>query len=66
MVAESWATIHHKEASPMTPQMSVLGLDIAAWVFHVVGRDDTGAVVLRKHLARRAWRQSARGYLVRL
>jgi len=55
----------------MTPQMSVLGLDIAAWVFHVVGRDDTGAVVLRKHLARRAWRQfmetlPARGYLVRL
>jgi hypothetical protein len=54
----------------MIPPMSVLGLDIAAWVFHV-GRDDTGAVVLRKHLARRAWRQfmatlPARGYLVRL
>jgi hypothetical protein len=26
----------------MTPQMSVLGLDIAAWVFHVVGRMTPG------------------------
>ena len=55
MIVVFRATIHHKEASPMTPPMSVLGLDIAAWVFHVVGRDDTGAVVLRKHLARRSW-----------
>jgi transposase len=33
-------------------QLSVLGIDIAKLVFHVVGMDDTGAVVLRKRLAR--------------
>jgi transposase len=37
----------------MAPQMSVLGIDIAKLVFHVVGRDDAGRVVLRKRLARR-------------
>jgi transposase len=36
----------------MTQQMSVLGIDIAKLVFHVVGMDDTGAVVLRKRIAR--------------
>jgi len=36
----------------MTQQMSVLGIDIAKLVFHVVGMDDTGHVVLRKRLAR--------------
>ena len=36
----------------MAQQMSVLGIDIAKLVFHVVGMDDTGAVVLRKRLAR--------------
>src|SRR5262245_58116064 len=52
MVAVSEATIHSKEAGPMTQQMSVLGIDIAKLVFHVVGMDDTGHVVLRKRLAR--------------
>jgi transposase len=33
-------------------QLSVLGIDIAKLVFHVVGMDNTGAVVLRKRLAR--------------
>jgi transposase len=33
-------------------QLSVLGIDMATLVFHVVGMDDTGAVVLRKRLAR--------------
>jgi transposase len=33
-------------------QLSVLGIDIAKMVFHVVGMDNTGAVVLRKRLAR--------------
>jgi transposase len=32
--------------------MSVLGIDIAKLVFHVVGMDDTGAVVLWKRIAR--------------
>jgi hypothetical protein len=52
MVAVWWATMHSEEASPMAQQMSVLGIDIAKLVFHVVGMDDTGAVVLRKRIAR--------------
>jgi hypothetical protein len=36
----------------MAQQRSVLGIDIAKLVFHVVGMDDTGAVVLRKRIAR--------------
>jgi transposase len=36
----------------MAQHMSVLGIDIAKLVFHVVGMDDTGHVVLRKRLAR--------------
>jgi hypothetical protein len=36
----------------MAPQMSVLGIDIAKLVFHVIGMDDIGYVVLRKRLAR--------------
>jgi transposase len=36
----------------MAQQMSVLGIDIAKLVFHLVGMDDTGAVVLRKRIAR--------------
>jgi transposase len=36
----------------MAQQMSVLGIDIAKLVFHVVGMDDRGHVVLRKRLAR--------------
>ena len=38
----------------MAQQMSVLGIDIAKQVFHVVGMDDRGHVVLRKRLARSA------------
>jgi hypothetical protein len=52
MVAILRATIHSREASPMAQQMSVLGIDMAKLVFHVVGMDDTGAVVLRKRIAR--------------
>jgi transposase len=36
----------------MAQQISVLGIDLAKLVFHVVGMDDTGHVVLRKRLAR--------------
>ena len=36
----------------MAQTISVLGIDIAKLVFHVVGMDDTGQVVLRKRLAR--------------
>src|SRR5918997_813682 len=52
MVAALWATIHPEEASSMAQKMSVLGIDIAKLVCHVVGMDDTGHVVLRKRLAR--------------
>jgi transposase len=36
------------------PQVSVRGIDIAKQLFHVVGMDDTGTVVWRKRLTRRA------------
>jgi transposase len=36
----------------MAQTISVLGIDIAKLVFHVVGMDDAGQVVLRKRLAR--------------
>jgi transposase len=52
MVAAVWATIHPEEASLMTQKISLLGIDIAKLVFHVVGMDPTGHVVLRKRLAR--------------
>jgi transposase len=35
----------------MAPQISVLGIDLAKLVFHIVGMDDTGHVVLRKRMA---------------
>jgi hypothetical protein len=52
MVAALWVTIHPEEASPMVQKINVLGIDIAKLVFHIVGMDDTGHVVLREHLAR--------------
>jgi transposase len=36
------------------PQVSVLGIDIAKQIFHVVGLDDAGNIVLRKRLPRGA------------
>jgi transposase len=44
--------IELQEASPMKPEMSVLGIDIAKRVFHVVGMDERGKIVLRKRLSR--------------
>src|SRR5262245_61108907 len=52
MVAVSWATIRREEANPMAPKISVLGIDLAKLVFHIVGMDDRGHVVLRKRMAR--------------
>src|SRR5918997_1092049 len=54
MVAASWTTIHPEEAGPMAQTITVLGIDIAKQMFHVVGMDDSGHVVLRKRLARSA------------
>ena len=48
MVAVSEALMHAEEAGPMAQQISVLGIDLAKLVLHVVGMDDTGHVVLRK------------------
>jgi hypothetical protein len=56
MVAISSATMYPEEASSMAQQMSVRGIDIATRVFHVVGMDDSGHVMLRKRIARREWR----------
>ena len=36
----------------MKPEMHVLGIDIAKRVFHVVGMDERGKIVLRKRLSR--------------
>jgi hypothetical protein len=55
MVAASSTTIHPEEAGPMAQTITVLGIDIATLVFHVVGMDDSGHVVLRKRLVRSAW-----------
>src|SRR6266705_5259818 len=45
-------TIQLQEASPMKHHMSVLGIDIAKRVFHVVGMNERGQIVLRKRLSR--------------
>jgi len=47
-------TMKPQEASPMKQDMSVLGLDIAKRVFHAVGLDAMGKIVLRKPLSRHA------------
>jgi hypothetical protein len=47
--------MYPEEASSMAQQMSVLGIDIATLVCHVVGMDDSGHVMLRKRIARREW-----------
>src|SRR5215468_12326207 len=36
----------------MKPAMSVLGIDIAKRVFHAVGMDERGKIVMRKRLSR--------------
>src|SRR2546428_13781258 len=52
MISESDATMSPQEASPMKPAMSILGIDIAKRVFHAVGMDERGKIVLRKRLSR--------------
>src|SRR5215831_9397221 len=52
MISESDATMSPQEARPMKPAMSVLGIDIAKRVFHAVGMDERGKIVLRKRLSR--------------
>jgi transposase len=45
-------TIPQQEASPVKHHMSVLGIDIAKRVFHVVGMNERGQIVLRKRMSR--------------
>src|SRR5215468_3823497 len=52
MLSESDVTISPQETSPMKPEMSVLGIDIAKRVFHAVGMDERGKIVFRKRLSR--------------
>ena len=44
--------MHHHEASPMEKKLSVLGIDIAKQVFHLVGMHEQGTILLRKRLSR--------------
>src|SRR5262252_1558365 len=52
MLSESDATISLQETSPMKPEMSVLGIDIAKRLFHAIGMDERGTIVFRKRLSR--------------
>jgi transposase len=54
MISESDTTMSPQEMSPMKKEMSVLGIDIAKRVFHAVGMDEKGTIVLRKRLSRHA------------
>jgi transposase len=36
----------------VAPHLSVMGIDIAKQVFHLVGMDERGQVVMRKRLTR--------------
>jgi hypothetical protein len=53
MAAASSTTMHPEEARSMAQPISALGIDIAKLVFHIVGMDDSGHIVLRKRMARR-------------
>ena len=41
-----------QEASPMEKKLSVVGIDIAQQVFHLVGMDEQGTILVRKRLYR--------------
>jgi transposase len=51
---KSSETMQPQEASSVKPHISVLGIDIAKRIFHVVGMNERGQIVLRKRLARNA------------
>ena len=36
----------------MKPELSVVGIDLAKSIFHLVGMDERGQLILRKRLAR--------------
>jgi hypothetical protein len=44
--------MYQQEASPMAQKLSVLGIDLAKQIFHLVGMDVHGTIVVRKRLYR--------------
>src|SRR5919106_5845711 len=52
MISESEKTMSPQETSPMKQEMSVLGIDSAKRLFHAVGMDERGKIVLCKRLSR--------------
>jgi hypothetical protein len=54
MIAAPSTIMRPQEASPMEKNLRVLGIDMAKQIFHIVGMDDAGNVVLRKRLPRGA------------
>jgi hypothetical protein len=48
MISGLGEIIRPQEASPMEKHLTVLGIDSAKQMFHIVGMDDTGKIVLRK------------------
>ena len=44
--------MYQQEASPMEQKLSVLGIDLAKQVFHLVGMNAHGTIVVRKRLFR--------------
>jgi hypothetical protein len=42
--------IEPQEASPMEQKLSVVGLDIAKQILHLVGMDAQGTILVRKRL----------------
>jgi hypothetical protein len=48
MIAAPGEIIRPQEASPMAKPLRVWGIDMAKPMFHLVGLDDTGKIVLRK------------------
>ena len=47
---ETSEPIEPPEASPMEKKLSVVGIDIAQQVFHLVGMEEHGTIVMRKRL----------------
>jgi hypothetical protein len=52
MVSGAGAIIRPQRASPIEKKHRVRGIDVAKQIFHVVGMDETGEIVLRKRLTR--------------
>src|SRR5256886_11667811 len=49
---QSDTTMKAEERTSMKPELSVVGIDLAKSLFHLVGTDERGKIILRKRLAR--------------